>query len=221
MKKGLLISLIVVAVLSLGTVGFAYAQGNQPIRGASITGTVTTDATTGTLTGAQGGYGMMGSSFGAGSMGAASGTGNKLLHDYFIQAFSDATGLSVQEIEDRLAAGETLSDIAVSLGYTLDTFRSLMDEVRTAALAAAVLDGVITQEQADWMLSHMSQMWQGEMGAGAGMNWGGRGQKGAGTGTGTGSASCTMTGTGRGSGQGMRGAGRGSMSGTGTCLQTP
>jgi hypothetical protein len=217
MKKGLLVTLIVVAMLALGTAGYAYAQGSQPTGSAS-----TTDTTTSALTGAQGGHGMMGSSFGAGSMGTATGTGDELLHDYFVQAFSAATGLSVDEIEARLAAGETLSDIAVSLGYTLETFRTLILEVRTAALTAAVADGVITQEQADWMLSHMSQMWQGDA---SGQSWGAGGQMGkgqmSGSQTGTGSASCTMTGTGRGTGQGNRGAGRGSMSGTGTCTQTP
>ena len=153
----------------------------------------------------------MGSTLGAGSTGLASGTADGLLHDYIVQAFADATLLTVEEIEARLADGETLKDIAISLDMTLDEFRVLIIEVRTAALDAALAAGVITQEQYDWMLDHLSRMWQGKA---TGKNWGAGGQMGKGqmnsnqTSTATGSASCTMD---------------GSMSGTanGTCTQTP
>lgn len=202
MKKSMIVSLLVIAsVLVLGTTGFAYAQSQNPSTG-----------TTDTMSGAQGGLGIMGSTFGAGSTGTASGTIDGLLHDYIVQAFADATGLTVEEIEARLVAGETLNDIAVSLGMTLDEFRTLIIDVRTVALNAAVADGVITQEQADWMLDHMSRMWQGDA---TGKNWGAGGQMGKGQMNASGSASCAMTGSMRGSGQGARGTANG------TCTQTP
>ena len=69
-----------------------------------------------------------------------------------------------------------------------------MVTVRTDAINQALADGVITQEQADWMLSRLAQ----------------RAEAGFGTGTCTGD--CQVGGR---SG-GMRG-GRGS--GTGTCIQ--
>ena len=204
MKK--LVLMIVVTILALGTTGYAYAQAQTP-----SSGVVNSDTTTTSLTGAQGGLGLMGSTLGAGSTGLASGTADGLLHDYIVQAFADATLLTVEEIEARLADGETLKDIAISLDMTLDEFRVLIIEVRTAALDAALAAGVITQEQYDWMLDHLSRMWQGKA---TGKNWGAGGQMGKGqmnsnqTSTATGSASCTMD---------------GSMSGTanGTCTQTP
>lgn len=203
MKK--LVLMIVVTILALGTTGYAYAQTQTP-----SSGVVSSDATT-SLTGAQGGLGLMGSTFGAGSTGIASGTVDGLLHDYIVQAFADATLLTVEEIEARLADGETLKDIAISLDMTLDEFRVLIIEVRTAALDAALAAGIITQEQYDWMLDHMSRMWQGEA---TGKNWGAGGQMGKGQmngsqmGTANGSASCTMNGSMRGSASGI-------------CTQTP
>jgi hypothetical protein len=77
------------------------------------------------------------------------------LHDYYIAAYAEALNLSVAEIESRLASGETLSSIALSTGITLDEFRTLVVDARSSALAAAVADGVITQDQADWLTSHM------------------------------------------------------------------
>jgi hypothetical protein len=148
--------MIVVIVLTLGTTGYAYAQTQTP-----NSGSLNNDGTT-SLTGALGGHGLMGSTFGAASTGASSGTIDGLLHDYIVQAFADTTLLTVEEIELRLADGETLKDIAFSLDMTLDEFRTLIIEVRTAALIAAVADGVITQKQADWMLDHLSRIWQGE-----------------------------------------------------------
>ena len=159
----------------------------------------------------------MGGSFGAGSMGAAISTADELLHDYILQAFSDATGLTIDEIEVRLGAGETLSDIALSLDMTLDEFFTMMIEVRTEALTAAVADGVITQEQADWMLDHLSQMRQGDVGSSTGKNWMGGDRMGTGQMSGSEPTGCTMYSSVRGSGAGMRGA----AVGTGTCLQTP
>lgn len=221
MKK--LVLTIVVAVLVLGTAGYAYAQTQAPATptvDATAPAVPSTGSTT-ALAGAKGGHGLMGSTFGAGMMGSASGTTDGVLHDYLVQAFVDAVNadkgltLTVEEITARLAAGETLSDIAISLGYTLDEFRLLMDEVLAAALSAAVADGAITQEQADWMLSHMMQTWQGDA---TGKNWGGGGQMGSGQMSGTGTGTCTMSGGQRGSGQGVRGSGR---NGTGTCTQTP
>jgi hypothetical protein len=77
-----------------------------------------------------------------------------LLHDYMVQAFADALGLRPDELEARLADGETMSAIALAEGLSLEEFQSLWAETREQALAAAVEDGVLTREQADWMLQH-------------------------------------------------------------------
>lgn len=217
MKK--LVLIIIVTVMVFGTAGYAYAQTQSPSNVRFNNDGMTNNSG---LTGAYGGNGLMGSSFGAGSMGAAIGAADELLHDYIMQAFSDTTGLSISEIEVRLEAGETLSDIAVSMDMTLEEFFTMMIEVRTEALIAAVADGVITQEQADWMLDRLSQMRQGDMGSGVGDNRMGSGRMGTGQ-IGTGQmggndpAGCTMYSSVRGSGAGMRGE----AAGTGTCIQTP
>jgi len=115
------------------------------------------------------------------------GNGTGILHDYMVEAFADALGLTTEELEARLATGETLAVVAADLGVPADEFPALWLEARQSALEAAVADGVITAEQADWMLSRMQT---GSRGAGA-MGTAGAGGMGAmrglrmGAGTGT------------------------------------
>jgi len=113
--------------------------------------------------------------------------GGGYLHTYMATAFAEKLGLSVDDVNARLAAGETMYDIAIANGLTTEDLPALMVDVRTVALDAAVKDGVVTQAQADWMKSR------------------GFGQGGYGMGTGD----CPMndgTGLGRGGGM-MRGGG--------------
>jgi len=111
------------------------------------------------------------------------------LHTFMVIEFAKKLDLNVNDINTRIAAGETMYDIALSAGVTAEEFLTVMTEVRTAALDAAVKANVITQEQADWMKSR------------------GFGQGGMGTGT------CDGTGMqgaqGQGMGRGMMGQGRG------------
>ncbi|HEX6304820.1 MAG TPA: hypothetical protein VFZ76_11560, partial [Anaerolineales bacterium] len=53
-------------------------------------------------------------------------------------------------------------------GFNVETFRELMIEARTEALNQAAADGVISQEQAEWMQSRMNQMWSNGYGPGSG-----------------------------------------------------
>lgn len=75
------------------------------------------------------------------------------LHTFMVVEFAKALDLNVNDINTRLAAGETMYDIAISTGVTAEEFPAIMTEVHTAALDAAVAANVITQEQADWMKS--------------------------------------------------------------------
>ncbi len=130
-KSKPLIALLAVVILSLGLVGFASAQTGTPEAPPYL------------------GYGQ-------GMMGGYRGQdGTGILHDYMIDAFANALGLTPEELESRLAAGETLWQIALSEGYSAEEFSQLWIEARTSALEEAVADGVITQEQADWMISRM------------------------------------------------------------------
>ena len=130
---------------------------------------------------------------GGGMMG---GNGGGYLHTYMVNAFAEKLGLKVEDLNTRLAAGETMYDIALADGVKAEEFSALMVEVHTTALNAALKDGVITQEQADWMSSR-------GFGRGGMMN-------------GNGSAGCPMqNGTGTGYGPGMMGNGHGGMMGRG------
>ena len=125
MKKTLLIvAFILVALGALG-VGVAFAQGQQPPN----------------------------RPFGPGMMGQNIDGDFGVLHDYMISAYADALGISVDDLNSRLAAGETMYQIALDKGLTQDEFSSLMQDARSMALDAAVADGVISQDQADWMNS--------------------------------------------------------------------
>lgn len=113
------------------------------------------------------------------------------IHTYVVEAFAGKLGLSVDVVNTRLQAGETLYDIALSQGTAAADVPAFLTEIHKTALAAAVKDGVITQAQADFMLQHMTQ-------------------------NGYGTGSCPMNGgTGRGMMGGGYGYGRGMMGGWG------
>lgn len=143
MKKWIVLVIVsVVVVVSLASAGFVYAQSID---------TPTAEPWGGKM-GGRGGHGGM--------MGSAAGGQVGFIHDDMIEAFAQKLGLSVDEVNSRISSGETMYQIALTQGYTAETFTTLMMEVRTQALAAAVQAGEITQEQADWM----SQRGAGRMG---------------------------------------------------------
>ncbi len=91
------------------------------------------------------------------------------LHDYLLPALAEAFNLSPEELEARHEAGETLWALAESQGFTAEQFRELVLQTRSEALNQAAADGVITQEQADWMISRMSVGWAAGYGPGSGL----------------------------------------------------
>jgi hypothetical protein len=115
------------------------------------------------------------------------------LHTFMTVEFAKQLNLNVDDVNTRLAAGETMYDIALSVGITAEEWPAVMTEVRANALDAAVKANVITQAQADWMKTRGFS--QGGMGYG----------------------NCTGTGPqGQGArGQGMMGNGQGMMGGWG------
>ena len=70
-----------------------------------------------------------------------------LMHDAMVQALADVTGLSVDEIEDRISQGDRLFEIALDAGLDQATFFELMQETRDLVLAEALESGLITEEQ--------------------------------------------------------------------------
>jgi hypothetical protein len=135
-----------------------------------------------------------GSVFAQTSTPPAPGTGTGYLHDEMVTVYAEALGLSADELDARLDAGETLAQVAYSTGMTADEFRDMVVSLREKAINLALKNGTITQEQADWMLSR----WNGQnagngngrgagMGAGRGAGMGGgRGAFGGNAGTGSG-----------------------------------
>jgi hypothetical protein len=170
-----LIGIIVVVVFAaaLGTAGFVYAQTATPQSPAAGTG-----YGPGSM---MGGRGMMN---GAGQTSAPrygmgmAGDDMGILHDGMVTVYAEKLGLSVDEINVRLAKGETMAQIATSKGLTADQFQTLMADARSQAIDKAVAAGTLTQAQADWM----KQRGAGQMmGGGRGMG-SGRGMRGAGQG---------------------------------------
>lgn len=125
MKKTMIVVLAVAMfVAAFGAVGSAYAMEN--------TGK---------------GPGNGGSGNGGGGNGAAGANGTSILSTYMSTAVADALGLDLTVVEERLAAGETFYDIALSMGYTAETWPELFASVQAAASEAAAADGLTPQQQ--------------------------------------------------------------------------
>jgi hypothetical protein len=76
------------------------------------------------------------------------------LHTYRLQAIADSLDLTLEDLESKLGEGQSLLEVANEQGVTEDALPAVMEEARTEALRAAVADGVLTQEQADWIAQH-------------------------------------------------------------------
>jgi hypothetical protein len=197
MKKFLIIGLIVALVLILvGGAGVIYARARGLDNNATVAVTRVIENNKivrqygygpGGMMGGDGyGYGsggMMGvygpgqkvgpRGFGSGMMGGNGlqvGRGVGVLHNYMISAFADAVGLTVEQVNTRLADGETPRQIALAQGTSDADFPALVERVRQAALDQAVADGVISQSQADLMLQHMKDETGPGFGPGFGVN---------------------------------------------------
>ena len=132
---------------------------------------------------ARGGMALAPASRAGAAQGAAAGNQDGLLHDDMIAFYAENLGISVADLNARLANGETMAQIASSTGLTADQFRTLMTDARSQAIDQAVQNGTLTQEQADWM----KQRGAGMMGQASGtrggmMAGGGRGMRGTGQG---------------------------------------
>ena len=135
---------ILVGVVALGVVGFAYAQVQNPPDsqfpqgyGAGMMG--------GAGRGMMGGYGSV--MMGNGTYGA--------MHTYMVDAFASALGMTSADFQAKIEAGETMWQIAQAQGLSDEEISTMMLTARSDALQKAVEAGVLTQEQADLMNEHM------------------------------------------------------------------
>jgi len=76
------------------------------------------------------------------------------LHTYMLQAIADGLDLTLDDLESKLSEGQNLLEVAKEQGIAEDALPAVLEEARTKSLQAAVADGVLTQEQADWMAQH-------------------------------------------------------------------
>ena len=152
MKKVWLVGVVIgIVVIALGVTGFVYAQVQAP----------PTPDYPGRPSGGRSsrGHGMMGGYQGyhLTNSGAHLAQGG-ILHDYMPAALANAFGLTQEELQAKFDAGESSWQIADSLDFSVEEFSALMLDIRSDAINQALTDGVIPQEQADWMLDRMNQM---------------------------------------------------------------
>jgi hypothetical protein len=166
MKK-FAIGFVVIAtlVVALMSTSYVFAQGNGPASPQAP--------------GTGGGYGVNGAGISRGTgpgyaAGGAVMAGDGILHDAMVAVYAQELGISVDEINARLEAGETISAIAYGEGMTTEEFSAMMSAARSQALDQAVAAGTLTQEQADWMKS------RGNMGYAGGNTAGSQAGRGAG-----------------------------------------
>lgn len=120
--------------------------------------------------------------------------GPLMLHEEMQAVIADALGITVAELEAAHAEGKRLPELAAELGVALEDVQTAVQAAHEAAILQAVADGLITQEQADWMLQrHNNGMGMGMPGGGPrGGHHGGHGgfgPQGGGQGNGAGLAS--------------------------------
>jgi hypothetical protein len=115
------------------------------------------------------GHGMAGR--GAGNMHQARGI-MQVDAEAMHAAIAEALGISVAEFEAAHAEGKTVYALAEELDVDLAVVRAAMQAVHTEALAQAVADGLLTQEQAQSMLVHHAQMGNGRGGGMMGQGFG-------------------------------------------------
>lgn len=136
-----------------------------------------------------------------------------------VDATAQATGLSEDEVITALTDGKTFAEIAQENDVSLQDIVDIVIAARSDGIQAAVDDGRLTQEQADEMLSEMSdhllevlqQPWTAHMGRSAAQGFG----RGMSDGTGV------TPGRGQGRGRGNMGAGRGLGTGVNCPLSEP
>jgi len=159
---------VVVAVLAFGALGLGVAYAQNPTPNSPFTP-----------------GGMMGGAWsqqgGSNWMGAmhnwmASTDG---MHTLVWDALANTLGLTSDELYAELNSGKTLAALAEEKGLDRAALVAELESAHQTGVAQAVADGVLTQEQADAMLSQMAGRYEwmlDNMGAGAGYGMmGGRG----------------------------------------------
>lgn len=172
MKKSLLVLLVVavVAGATLASVSAVSAQGLGPVTGTAY---------------GNGGHG--GGGQGAGGYGNR---GAEILdpevHALEVAAWSEALGIPAADIDARLTAGETMSQIALSTGMTVQEFWTLKVQIKSDVADQALAAGYVTADEASLMKQAGTFGGRGINGTRTGMRGAGLGLDGTCLGLGTG-----------------------------------
>jgi hypothetical protein len=75
-----------------------------------------------------------------------------------VEAAAEAVGLPVEDLRERLAGGESLSDIAASQNIDEETLTNDLVAALTERINQAVADGDIDQEMADRLLENLEEL---------------------------------------------------------------
>jgi hypothetical protein len=184
-KKVLIIAVTIVAVIALGNVLLVAAQGgtppNQPNATCPASGYTCPMSGTLPFGGMMGGmHGMMGRSGMHGMMGGTY-TGTMPMHGYMMNAggmheqiwtaIAEELGMTYAELNAAVQGGQTVAQLAQAKGVSLAELKTAALNALQTSFADLVEQGVLTQEQADWMLDHMDDMpmFNFEQGFGPGM----------------------------------------------------
>lgn len=144
-KIWIIVGVLGFATLALGAAGLAYAQSETPPP-------------------------FMNPGYGPGMMGSRVRHGGGLAngeegpyHEFMLESFAEAIGIAVDQLEARLESGEMMWQIVEEEGASEEEIFDIMQQGRQAMVEQAVEDGILGQEQAEFM----GRRWQ-EGGSGGG-----------------------------------------------------
>jgi uncharacterized protein YidB (DUF937 family) len=82
--------------------------------------------------------------------------GAQSVHNIVWQGLADALKMKPEDLRAELTQGKTLTQIAEARGVPQNQLMTMLEASMKAGLDKAVKDGVVTKEQADWMLTNMA-----------------------------------------------------------------
>lgn len=82
---------------------------------------------------------------------------HEFVHESVEEAAASALGMTDAELHDAILSGKTIHDLVEEKGLDPKEFHTTMQTARRDAIQQAVEKGLITQEEADFILQHMDQ----------------------------------------------------------------
>ena len=167
MKKVLILAVTIVAVIALGNVLLASAQGgtppNQPNVVCPLTGYTCPFSNTvpyGIPGGMRGTYGTYTGTLPYGGMQGMHNflLGQNSMHEQVWTAIAQKLGLTYDELTQAVQNGQTIQQLAQTKGISMDELQTAALDAMRTYFAGLVEQGVMTQQQADWMLDRMDDM---------------------------------------------------------------